>query len=65
MDPNEIVPRWGPPSIDHKISDKNVNQILDYLYIVIWDFLRCEPPKIDDFEVWATHRLMFLRCGPP
>jgi hypothetical protein len=27
VDPNEIVPRQGPPSIDYKISDKKVNQI--------------------------------------
>ena len=27
VDPNEIVPRQGPPSVDHKISDRKVNQI--------------------------------------
>ena len=27
VDPNEIVPRRGPPSVDYKISDKKVNQI--------------------------------------
>ena len=27
VDPNEIVPRQGPPSVDYKISDKKVNQI--------------------------------------
>ena len=27
VDPNKIVPRRGPPSVDHKISDKKVNQI--------------------------------------
>ena len=35
MQSNEIAPRWGPPSIDHKISDKKVNQILDYSYTVL------------------------------
>ena len=36
MDPNKIVPRRGPPSVDCKISDKKVNQIyfalLDHSY---------------------------------
>ena len=32
--PNE----FGPPSIDHKISDKKVNQILDHCYIYYWCF---------------------------
>ena len=25
--PDEIVPRWGPFSVDYKLSDRKVNQI--------------------------------------
>ena len=41
MDPNEIVPRRGPPSVDYKISDRTVNQIyivlLGHSYSAFWN----------------------------
>ena len=41
VDPNEIVPRQGPPSVDYKISDKKVNQIyialLGHSYSAFWN----------------------------
>ena len=48
MDPNKIVPRRGPPSVDLKISDRNVHQIyiaiLGLSYIAFWGYLRRGTP---------------------
>ena len=53
--PTKLSLREGPFLIDHNISDKKVNQILDHCYVAIWYLLLCGPHLL----------LMFLRCGPP
>ena len=59
VDPNEIVPRRGPPpSVDYKISQPD-------LYCNFRPYLYC---ILRMFKEWAPllhYKLMMLRCGPP
>ena len=56
--PTKLSLGEGSPSVEQKISDKKVNQILGYSYIAIWDLLRCGLPLLH-------YQLIILRCGLP
>ena len=55
MYPNEIVPRCGLPQVDHRKSDRKVNQITMKYNLMR---LRCGLPLLH-------YQLMLLRCGLP
>ena len=53
--PNKIVPRCGLPQVDHRKSDRKVNQITMKYNLMR---LRCGLPLLH-------YQLMLLRCGLP